>query len=309
MARTKTKVKVGNLKQTEKEVKNPSRQSAWFLTINTNKRYEDDSEDLEKAGNIVAESLDSYFSNKEELLKGLTWRAKLHDYDDALSEFSLERSPNTHALHAHGVLCIIHHTNLRIASAKIQAALTKEMNNRGLGTKGCYVHWKLLDDWDSKAWNKERIYEYIDKNKEFDPKKPSAKSTKKKKDAEEKEKKRKISKLTKSIDEDTNIIDDSEPDDESSDKSDPETEEDEPEEEEPQPKPRKTKKHKPQEEQESEAEEAETEKPVPKRKAKPKRKIVEDSEEEEVKPEPKKAKKGVSFSVLPLPKYKKNLDE
>jgi hypothetical protein len=303
-SRTKSTTIVGDLTQKVKKVKKPSRQSAWFLTINTNKRFEDDDPELQETGVLVAEAMDSYFNNKDKLMKGIVWRSKVHDFDDARSYFELERSPKTQCLHAHGILNIIHHSNIHLGSAKLQKQLCDEMNLKGLNTKGCYVHFDFIRDWDSKAWNKERMHDYIGKNRKFDMKKPSKKSQKKEQEEEEKKKQAKISKMSAKIDEQTDLFeDDEEPEepeeeseesddleDESEDDSDTEEEEMEEEPVKPQPKPKAA--------------------PKPQPKPTPKRKIIEsDDSDDEPEPVPKrttkKSKSGIPFVPMSMPSFKK----
>jgi hypothetical protein len=78
-------------------------------------------------------------------------------------------------LHAHGIFLLIHHSNLLIRSKSLQNWILKELKSQLEGLdlpvpKNIYVHFDLIknEDWESKEWNKQRMKDYIEKNKSFD---------------------------------------------------------------------------------------------------------------------------------------------
>jgi hypothetical protein len=328
----------GNLRTKVAEVEVPSHQSAWFLTINTNMRFDDNDPKLDETALILTETLEEFFGEKQHLIKGIKFKNThvIQDYDEARYLFVPERSSKTLYLHAHGVLDVIHHSNIHLNSKVLQDLLTLAMRARGAAVEGCYVNFKYIpsDEWNSQAWNNRKMYEYITKNRKFDEKKSNT-VTKLEVQLKEKEQEERISALTKAIDSKTDFFDFGD---------------DEEEPVKPVKKPKVTPKRKVVEEDEdepkpttsfarffmdSDSESEEPVKPVKKPKVTPKHIVEEEPEEEPVKqpkrkfmdsdseeelipesnpspnpnpkPEPKKPKSGVNFRVFPLPDYKKHL--
>ena len=175
----KCKVVIGDLSnQTDvKKKRVKTKQSAWFLTINSNLYFEDDDSSIIEVAKHFRDSIESLYSLKENLLQVITTRGKNNplDYDSVKAEFQLEKSPDSKRLHAHGILLLIHRSLLQLSSNKMQRWIKNDMNKRLKELnlklpKGIYVHFDYIsaDDWNSKEWNKEKMMQYIQKNKKFD---------------------------------------------------------------------------------------------------------------------------------------------
>jgi hypothetical protein len=174
----KSKVVIGDLQSKKPQgTRIKSKQSAWFLTINSNVRFEDNDQSIIEFAKYFRTVIEDLFNNKDKLLSVLYVRNKSYplEYDSASSEFQLEKSPHTQMLHVHGIFLFIHHSNLLIRSKSLQNWILKELKSQLEGLdlpvpKNIYVHFDLIknEDWESKEWNKQRMKDYIEKNKSFD---------------------------------------------------------------------------------------------------------------------------------------------
>lgn len=154
-------VKIASLKRRREEDDTQApkkvRQSAWMVTMNTNVRFEDDDPMLEPYAQGLSETLDEMLGNKQNALSLLDYgryaskqqREVELDYDTLHYEFEIEKAPETQALHAHGLLLIIHNTNLQLHQTKLRSWLLQNLqkNVRGKGlpvAKNVYVHWDYI---------------------------------------------------------------------------------------------------------------------------------------------------------------------
>src|SRR4051812_39200965 len=111
-----TKTQIGNLssKQVNKKGES-SHQSAWFLTINSNVRFEDNDPNLQEFAQIFTSVLDDdIFADKEtslQLFKKYGAKSIL-DYETLRWQGAVEKSPDTQTIHVHGIVLLIHRSSL-----------------------------------------------------------------------------------------------------------------------------------------------------------------------------------------------------
>lgn len=82
-----------------------TRFSAWYVTICPNVRFDDPNDpNLIPYSNLLAQTIDELLNDDEDFKSILVFntRVKNHEVDNALSEFHVERGPETGMVHAHG---------------------------------------------------------------------------------------------------------------------------------------------------------------------------------------------------------------
>jgi len=177
------KIVIGNLKsKTAKKKGKTSHQSAWFVTINTNVRFDDNDCCLEEYAVKFQQALYAVFDDKETALSIFKpYRSKVPvDFVSLRHKFQIEKSPQTQYLHAHGLLVVIHRSSLHIDTRKAQSAILHALKKQLVDEvdmpkpKNIYLHYDFLSDWTSKDWEKRRLEDYIEKNKKFDLNKPKS---------------------------------------------------------------------------------------------------------------------------------------
>ena len=169
---SRCKITIGDLSNTNnvKESRNKPKQSAWFLTVNSNMLFEDDDKSIGEFAKHFRDTLETMCKNKEIMLNMITVRGKGNplDFDQVITEFQLEKAPQSKRLHAHGIIVLIHKSNLHLSSRKMQSWLKADMKERLKGSsfkppKNFYVHFDFIsaDDWGSKEYEKQKMMDFL----------------------------------------------------------------------------------------------------------------------------------------------------
>jgi len=154
------KVKVKNYdenKQPKPDKSKKSRRSSFFLTINTNKKFNPHSEEYEQFNDSFKKSLNEIYNNIDQYVKikneGDTWN------DDTIRDVSIESATEiggkNNAAHAHVNLNFLHKTRLQLDYDKIKEKLMTDLNLQGLylNNKLYYNNQMSLEEYLRKQYN------------------------------------------------------------------------------------------------------------------------------------------------------------
>jgi hypothetical protein len=72
----KSKVSITNLESPVKNVKTPTRHTAYFVTINPNVSFQDNQDQMWEFADVLKESLDELLDDPEEIQSILNWNTR-----------------------------------------------------------------------------------------------------------------------------------------------------------------------------------------------------------------------------------------
>jgi hypothetical protein len=150
----KPKVKVtgtvANFAQKQQNVKN--KQSNFFLTINTNQRYDDKDAHLDNDTTMLREVMDDMLNNIEQYVKLPADASWDNDVKDVDVEYVVEKGGEKNCLHCHIFLKFTHTTDVKLNYPAIKSKICTS-----LGLPNIYMMNRV-----SKGSN-ENILEYMNK--------------------------------------------------------------------------------------------------------------------------------------------------
>jgi hypothetical protein len=159
-----------------------SKFSSWYLTIVPNLPFHDKNDpNIELFGDTLAEVLDELFNDADELQSVLKFNTRVRNREltNVVSHFGIERGPENHLIHAHGLVTIEHKTNLQLGYDKMKAWVFRELvrsckKYRLPVPNGLYFNADYLPDQSKSLTTKKAIMDYIEKNKKQIEQCPSA---------------------------------------------------------------------------------------------------------------------------------------
>jgi hypothetical protein len=114
---TESKITITDIENPKKTKKEPTRHSAWFITVSTNMAFKDPQNPYVKpVANALAETLQELLNDDEKFqtILNINKRVTNRDIDHSLSKFDVERGPQNGVIHAHGVIQLRHRSNVQL---------------------------------------------------------------------------------------------------------------------------------------------------------------------------------------------------
>jgi hypothetical protein len=170
---TESKITITDIENPKKTKKEPTRHSAWFITVSTNMAFKDPQDPYVKpVANALAETLQELLDDDEEFqtILNVNKRVTNRDIDHSLSKFDVERGPQNGVIHAHGVIQLRHRSNVQLGYKKFREWIFRELCRKCRKAKipepkGVYFNADPLPELASSLDSKARIEEYISKNR------------------------------------------------------------------------------------------------------------------------------------------------
>jgi len=130
----------------ERKVKNHLRHTNLFLTINTNKRFDPDSQEFEEAEAVYKDIINSIF-NQEFKDKYVQFKVMGHEWashiEKAKIENSIEIGPKTGTLHSHHMVSFSHCSLIKVNTDQLKNDLREQLKI-GLGCENIYMNVKYF---------------------------------------------------------------------------------------------------------------------------------------------------------------------
>jgi hypothetical protein len=170
---TQSTVEVTDVINPKQTAKPKTKFLSWFITIVPNLPFPDPNDpNLIPFANLLAQTIQDLFNDDEEIQNILNFNTRIKNRElvNVISEFQVERGYTKHLVHAHGILTIEHTSSFMLGYTKLQQHIRRDFSRAckkaGLPVpKGMYVNCDFLKEVSSALTTKQRIMEYITKNK------------------------------------------------------------------------------------------------------------------------------------------------
>jgi hypothetical protein len=139
----------------KKEKKKQLRHSNFFMTLNTNQRYDEMNEEFAPFVAKFKASLQDLFNNHMKDIVKIKEGDSEDDIRDVKTEFCVEKAPTTNTIHSHAIISISHYTNVQLDYKFITEYIKQQM-----GLDNLYLKNKVFYG----ANNSQTLKDYIEKS-------------------------------------------------------------------------------------------------------------------------------------------------